>query len=155
MKKFFTFMTIVAATLVAGCETHNENIPFTPQDAHYSGTITVDQNDGTIFSLDSIEVNADAGEIDGTVDLTVLKVKFAEAMPITLDMQINGIKAEEEAGGALNLSGNNIVPIAMGGEFPAYTITNLVGYLSPTEISLTFMCGSYPVSYSGTAPLTE
>ncbi len=155
MKKFFAILTIVAATLVAGCEPHNESEPFTPHDAHYSGRITIDQNDGTIFSLDNIGVSADVGEVEGTIDLTVLKVKFAEAMPITLDMQINGITAEEEAGGALNLSGNNIVPIAMGGEFPAYTITNLVGYLSPTEISLTFMCGSYPVTYSGTAVLVE
>ena len=47
------------------------------------------------------------------------------------------------------LSGNNIVPYALGGPFEKYTITNLSGAITDTEMTLSFMCGEYPVTYVG------
>jgi len=49
----------------------------------------------------------------------------------------------------LLLSGDNIIPLAMGGEFPAYTITELTGEITPQTISCEMMCGTYPLTFSG------
>ena len=48
------------------------------------------------------------------------------------------------------LAGNGIVPYAMGGPFEQFTITNLVGAITDDTMTLNFMCGEYPVTYSGT-----
>ena len=77
------------------------------------------------------------------------KVKFANGMPIKLDMVVEGVYYTEATDGTLTLSGDGIVPYAMGGPFEKYTITNLKGEITDTVMSLDFMCGEYPVTYDG------
>lgn len=83
-------------------------------------------------------------EHNDSIDLEMKKVKFAERMP-EMDITIPGITVEGTA-----LSGDGIIPTAMGGPFPAYTITNLTGTITDKSISLEMMCGTYPLSFSGT-----
>ena len=78
------------------------------------------------------------------IDMKMQKVKFAERMP-EMDITIPGVAME-----GTTLSGNEIIPLAMGGEFPTYTITNLTGTMTGESISVEMNCGKYPLSFSGT-----
>ena len=119
----------------------------------YAGTLTVDQNDGTIFTKESVTITV-AFDGEGKAVVKMLQVKFSDKMPMTLDMTIPGITAVETADG-VELSGDGIVPEAMGGPFSAYTITELEGTVTPSAISFEMMCGDFPTSFSGTAAGAE
>lgn len=125
------------------------NQPTTEQTSSKSfiGRITVGE-EGNSFSEDSISIET-SNLVSGKINVKLLQVKFAQAMPLRLDMEINGINCVKENDGTYTLTGNNIVPIAMGGEFPAYTITNLNGRIIDSIFTLSMMCGSYPVNYEG------
>jgi hypothetical protein len=107
----------------------------------------VDQNDGTIYTQSDVEVDYEIK--DGKLNFVMYKVKFANGMPIKLDMVVEGASYEERANG-YTLSGDGIIPYAMGGSFEKFTITNLSGTITERRMTLDFMCGEYPVTYSGT-----
>lgn len=77
------------------------------------------------------------------IDMKLQKVKFAEKMP-AMDITIPGIAISNET-----LSGDGIIPLTMGGEFPAYTITNLEGTMTKNNLSVSMMCGKYPLQLTG------
>jgi hypothetical protein len=78
------------------------------------------------------------------------KVKFASGMPIKLDMVVEGVDYESYNTDCYTISGDGIVPYAMGGPFEKFTITNLIGAITNKTFSMSFMCGEYPVTYEGT-----
>jgi hypothetical protein len=69
-------------------------------------------------------------------------------MPLKLDMVVEGVDCLGAIGNYV-LTGNGIVPYAMGGKFEKYTITELVGAITYKTMSLNFKCGDYPVTYEG------
>lgn len=139
---------LALAVLGVACENgENNNLPPKPEDKNcYKGVIRVDQNDGTIFEMDGVEVDYEI--LNGKLNFVMYRVKFAQAMPIKLDMVVEGVDFAED-GGVLHLAGDGIVPYAMGGPFEKYTITDLTGEITDGEMSLDFMCGEYPVTYDG------
>lgn len=135
-------------TLTTACENGNNNdLPNNPDESKcYKGSMTVDQNDGTVYTQEGVEVDY---EIKGDkLNFVMYKVKFANGMPIKLDMVVEGINYTE-VNGTYTITGDGIVPYAMGGPFEKYTITNLTGVITDTEFTLDFMCGEYPVTYEG------
>ena len=48
------------------------------------------------------------------------------------------------------VKGDGLVPYAMGGPFEKFTITELNGKITDNSFTLNFICGEYPVTYSGT-----
>ena len=136
------------AMLFASCENgENNTLPTKPVEKEcYVGTLTVDQNDGTTYTQE--DVNIDYEIIDGKLNFVMYKVKFAENMPLKLDMVVEGIDCLGAIGNYV-LTGNGIVPYAMGGKFEKYTITELVGTITNSTMNLSFMCGEYPVTYEG------
>ena len=83
--------------------------------------------------------------------MKMMKVKFAEEMPLTLDMTVSGINYTSSGTKTL-ISGDQIVPTAMGGEFPAYTITGMSGEITNEgNIRFSMKCGTFPLSFEGTA----
>lgn len=149
----FLFSALCALSLLAACEKEEQPTPQEPENPAnamtYVGTIEVDQNDGTTFTKESIEVAYEISE-EGKMNIVMYQVKFAEAMPLTLDMTIEGVEYTTSDNGYA-LTGNNIVPIAMGGPFEQFTITNLTGEATKEGLTLNFICGTYPVSYQGSA----
>jgi len=146
-KSKFVLTILIASLLALSCEKDDAPLKIT-EDGSYTGKLVVDQLDGTNFSAEGIKVNLIPSETDGYLTIEMLQVSFSSRMPIKLDMKIPNviyISTSEK----ITLSGNNIIPIAMGGEFPAYTITNLTGELKNGTLSLSMMCGSYPLTYSG------
>ena len=142
------FSALCAMMLTTACENGNNNdLPNNPDESKcYKGTMTVDQNDGTVYTQEDVEVDY---EIKGDkLNFVMYKVKFANGMPIKLDMVVEGVNYTE-VNGTYTITGDDIVPYAMGGPFEKYTITNLTGIITDTEFTLDFMCGEYPVTYEG------
>ena len=144
----FLILSLVSLAFVA-CENGNNNaLPNKPVESEcYTGTMTVDQNDDTMYTQDEVKVDYEI--LDGKLNFVMYKVKFAEGMPIKLDMVVEGVDCIGAAGHYV-LAGNGIVPYAMGGPFEKFTITNLLGLITNDTMTLSFMCGEYPVTYSGT-----
>lgn len=143
------FSLAVMSLVFVACENGDNNaLPSKPDTKEcYIGTMTVDQNDGTFYTQDEVKVDYEI--LDGKLNFVMYKVKFADAMPIKLDMVVEGVDCIGAVGHYV-LAGNGIVPYAMGGPFEKFTITNLAGLITDDTMTLSFMCGEYPVTYSGT-----
>lgn len=142
------FSALCALTLITACENgDNNDLPNNPEEAKcYKGTMVVDQNDGTFYTQEDVEVDYEIK--DGKLNFVMYKVKFASGMPIKLDMVVEGVDYTE-SNDTYTLSGDGIVPYAMGGPFEKFTITKLEGEITDTAFTLDFMCGEYPVTYEG------
>ena len=150
MKQLFTVL-IVAGMMFVACDKNDDKneTPETLTNQTYVGTLTVDQTDGTTYTQENVTVGLATTDTAGMV-LTFNQVSFSERMPVKIDMTIPHI--EYTANGAnYTLSGNNIVPLAMGGEFPKYTITNLSGTIADGALSVSMNCGGFPTKFSGSA----
>lgn len=151
MKKLL--LVLMLCTLAVACteekddSTNNQTTTEQTSSKTFIGRITVGEGEYS-FSEDSIYIETSKPD-GGKINAKLLQVKFAQAMPLRLDMEINGVNCVKENDGTYTLTGNNIVPIAMGGEFPAYTITNLNGTIKDSIFTVSMMCGSYPVDYVG------
>ena len=148
MKRLILSLLALVMLSVACEDGHNNDLPNKPEEEGcYKGLLTVDQNDGTLYKQSDVEVDYELK--DGKLNFVMYKVKFANGMPIKLDMVVEGVDYIEATDGTLTLSGDGIVPYAMGGPFEKYTITALTGEITDTVMSLDFMCGEYPVTYEG------
>lgn len=144
----FLLLSLVSLAFVACENGHNNALPPKPEKGEcYTGTMTVDQNDGTFYTQSDVQVDYEI--LNGKLNFVMYKVKFAEGMPIKLDMVVEGVDCIGAVGHYV-LAGNNIIPYAMGGLFEKFTITNLSGLITDDTMTLSFMCGEYPVTYSGT-----
>ena len=139
---------MASAVLFASCENGDHNtLPSKPVEKEcYIGTMTVDQNDGTFYTQKDVEVDYEI--IDGKLNFVMYDVKFAKAMPLKLNMVVEGVDCLGAIGNYV-LAGNGIVPYAMGGPFEKFTITELVGAITNNTMTLSFKCGEYPVTYEG------
>lgn len=148
MKHFFYLM--LSALLFVACENgENNNLPNKPAEKGcYAGTMNVDQNDGTMYTQKDVEVDYELYG-DDKLNFVMYNVKFAKGMPLKIDMVVEGVSYTEEDG-VYTLSGEGIVPYAMGGPFEKFTLTRLVGTITDNKMTLSFLCGEYPVTYEGT-----
>ena len=144
----FLLLSLVSLAFVACENGHNNALPPKPEKGEcYTGTMTVDQNDGTFYTQSDVQVDYEI--LNGKLNFVMYKVKFAEGMRIKLEMVVEGVDCVGAVGNYV-LAGNNIIPYAMGGLFEKFTITNLSGLITDDTMTLSFMCGEYPVTYSGT-----
>lgn len=156
MKPFKTLLlTVFVLFSFAAC---NNNEPETDpevkiENGTYMGLLSVDQNTGSVYTQDSVCVKVEINE-NKTLNLVMEKVKFSQYMPVTLDMTIPKVTTET-INNSLVLSGDSIIPIAMGGEFSKYTITEITGTLTNEKLEMTMMCGVYPLSFSGTKNISN
>lgn len=139
---------LVTSFFVASCEKEDEPLKLT-EDGTYSGQLAVDQLNGTNYTSSNVQVKVTPSTSAGYITIDMLQVSFSPKMPVKLDMKIQNV-VYTSTSEKITLSGNNIIPIAMGGEFPAYTITNLTGEIQDGVLSLSMMCGSFPLTYNGT-----
>ena len=138
---------VALLTLGVGCDTGDNNLPTKPvEEECYIGTLSVDQNDGTFYYQDEVKTTYEI--VGDRLNFVMYKVKFATGMPLKLNMFVDGVDYTEEEG-TYTLSGNGLVPHALGGPFEEFTITNLSGRLTEENFTLEFICGDYPVTYTG------
>ena len=69
-------------------------------------------------------------------------------MPVTIDVTIPNVTVQSTPEKIL-LSCETTVPLAMGGEFPRYTVTNLEGEIVGQELAFSLNFGDSPTSFRG------
>lgn len=147
--KFLAALLIAGATLAA-CDKDEKNDEPTPAEttsASFQGTLTVDQTDGSTYTQENVVVDYAITDTAGFV-LVFNQVSFSPKMPVKLDMTIPNV-SYVMIGSEITLAGDKIVPLAMGGEFPKYTITNLSGTIADGTLSVSMNCGSSPLKFTG------
>lgn len=156
MKHYLNFLLIAMVVSFVACD-KNKNEPqkanfFEDESIRTQGLMTVKLDDTTNFEYSIDSVIFSFGKEYVKIDMK--KVKFSPQMPISLDMTIDSVAYYIDNNDEAILSGNNIVPKALGGPFPQYTITNLSGKCG-FNYEFTMMCGKYPVEYNGGILLTK
>lgn len=146
MKTKFFFAALVAMTLI-GCDKAEHETPIVPEVSDYKGTVTV-MYQGSPFNNENIAVNFTPAEDGKTASITLYQIRFVPQMPVTIDVTIPNVTVQSTPEKIL-LSGDQIIPLAMGGEFPQYTVTNLEGEIVGQELAFSLNFGDSPTSFRG------
>ena len=145
------FSLIAAAVLVIGCGKNEDVKTITPISADYNGTVSVVFNDAS-FDNPDINVNFTPSADGKTASIIIYKIKFVPQMPVTIDVTIPDINLTSDSK-TISFSKDTVVPLAMGGEYPRYTVTDLKGTIEGERISFSLNFGDYPTSFTGTKRL--
>lgn len=158
MRRYLNILLMATAMVFAACDKDDENnddngLSMIGEKGVWAGTMSVTQDDNSVFTQADVCVDVECIDND-YLRIVMNQVKFSEKMPIQLDMTIDSIKYVLCDGG-LEFGGNNIVPQAMGGPFPQYTITGLTGKTKDGKADFSMMCGKYPLSFAGVIFFTD
>lgn len=139
-----------AVLVVAAACSKNEPVKIieTPAETVYSGTMTVVAGAKDNVS-ENVKVNVSLQE-DGTATIIFNKVKFVPQMPVSLDVTVPGVKCEIRENEII-LSGNDIVPLAMGMPYAKYKVTSLSGKITAGKLTVSLNFGEFATSYVGDA----
>lgn len=130
-------------------EIDNEEPVTVLESTDYTGTLTVNASSGA-FDTNSVKVSFNVTEKADSASITLFQVKFSPRMPVSLDVTVPGITVTPTKKGAILIC-DSIVPLAMGGEFPNYTVKGFEGEIIDDELTFSLNFGSTPTSYQGKA----
>lgn len=155
MKKL-VFCLMAVTALMAGCSKDNGNDTAIDyyNGSSFLGTMTVTYQ-STDYKTDNVQVDMSINKAkDGSnttlMTLVMKQIKFVPQMPVVIDITIPGLTTESGTDGTTTITGNNIIPEAMGGQYPLYKITNFTGTLDTNGVlNYSMTVGSYPVIYKG------
>lgn len=146
MRNRFLAFSIAVLSLIS-CHKTPQPHEIPPQNL-FLGTVSVDYEGGVVDNPD-IKVAFLPSE-DGTkADIIIYKIKFVPKMPVRIDVTIPAVDVVKESDG-VSFSCNNVVPLALGGEYPKYNVTSLDGTLKGNSLSFSLNFGDYPTQFSGT-----
>lgn len=148
--RFLKAFLFAAVSVVAAACSKNEPVKIieTPTETVYSGTMTV-VADGKDNVSENVNVNVNLQD-DGTATIIFNKVKFVPQMPVSLDVTVPGVTCEIRINEII-LSGNDIVPLAMGMPYERYKVTSLTGKIIAGELTISLNFGEFATSYVGDA----
>ena len=141
------FFAALAAVALMGCGKAEPETPIVPEESDYKGTVTV-QYQGEPFDNENIQVNFTPAEDGKTASITIYQIRFVPKLPVTIDVTIPNVAIQSTPEKIL-LSCETTVPLAMGGEFPRYTVTNLEGEIVGQEMAFSLNFGDCPTSFRG------
>lgn len=147
MKLLNAFLIAAVLTVAAACS-KNEPVKIieTPTETVYSGTMTV-----VAGGKDNVSENVNVNlQDDGKATIIFNKVKFVPQMPVSLDVSVPGVKCEIRENEII-LSGNDIVPLAMGMPYAKYNVTSLTGKIVAGKLTISLNFGEFATSYDGDA----
>lgn len=147
MKKNSILLALAAWAVLACNKPEPEKLPV-PETADFKGTVTVVYKE-TPFDNEDIEVNFTPSEDGKTASVTIYKIRFVPQMPVTIDVTIPNIDLTVTKD-AILLSCDEVIPLAMGGEYPRYTVTGLTGTQKDDALEFSLHFGDYPTSFKGT-----
>ncbi|MBQ9660657.1 MAG: hypothetical protein IJV37_05255 [Bacteroidales bacterium] len=147
MKTKFLSAAFAAALLLTACGKATPEQPVVPEESAYTGTVTVIY-EGAPFDNENISVDFTPAEDGASASITIHQIRFVPQMPVTIDVTIPGITLLGTAEKIL-LSCARVVPLAMGGEYPRYTVTDLSGEIAGDELVFSLKFGDYPTSFAG------
>ena len=139
---------LACAALLTACNQPKPEEPIQPVTGRYLGVVTVEYS-GSSFDNENITVVFQPSDDGKTASLEIQKIKFVPAMPVTIDVTIPdvGLHATTEE---IEMSCAEVVPLALGGEYPRYTVTGLTGKILGEEMTFSLKFGDYPTSFRGT-----
>ena len=146
MKTIRLFAALLGVLLVS-CGKETPATPLVPEKSDYVGTVTVIYQE-TPFDNENIRVNFTPAEDGQTGSITLHQIRFVPQMPVTIDVTIPDIRLQSTPEKIL-LSCERTVPLAMGGEYPRYTVTGLQGEIVGQELTFSLLFGDYPTSFKG------
>lgn len=141
------FFAALAALTLIGCGKVEPETPIVPEMSDYKGTVTV-QYQGEPFNNENIQVNFTPAEDGKTASIVIYQIRFVPQMPVTIDVTIPNIAVQSTTEKIL-LSCEKTIPLAMGGEYPRYTVTNLEGEIVGKELVFSLNFGDSPTSFRG------
>lgn len=118
-----------------------------PEKGDFRGTVTVIYQNAP-FNNENISVGFEPSEDGKTAILTIYKIKFVPQMPVTIDVTIPNIEMSLTKSGAV-LACENVIPLALGGEYPRYKVTNFSGILIGDKLNFNLNFGDTPTSFIG------
>ena len=137
-----------AALALLACNKEEKNETPVAEAGDYKGVVTVEASSGT-FDNEDIEVNFTPSEDGAVATITINKIRFVPQMPVTIDVTIPNVGLTSTKDG-FQLACDNVIPLAAGGEYPRYTVTNLTGSLKNDELTFSLNFGNTPTSFRGT-----
>lgn len=146
--KLLNAFLIAAISVVAAACSKNEPVTIieTPAETVYSGTMTV-----VAGGKDNVSENVNVNlQDDGTATIIFNKVKFVPQMPVSLDVTVPGVTCETRENEII-LSGDDIVPLAMGMPYAKYNVTSLNGKITAGKLTVSLNFGEFATSYVGDA----
>jgi len=147
MKIRLILLSFLALALAACHKSDPELVPDSEADM-YVGTVTV-LYEGEEFDNVDKQVKF-TPSIDGTsASLTIYKIRFVPKMPVMVNVTIPGIKVEQSGEKTL-LSCDNVVPQALGGDYPKYLVKEFKGEISGSRLTFSLYFGEHPTSFEGT-----
>ena len=112
----------------------------------YSGTLVANASSGDCETPDTrVSINATAKA--DSVTITIFKAKLAQRMP-AMDIVIPNITVQKRDNITI-LTAERAIPLAMGSEFPNYTVTGFSGEIKADELTFSLKFGSTPTSFTG------
>jgi len=149
--KRFKMLTVlaVAAIFITACGKDNNPEPPIIEDGTYVGKMTVLSVPGgpVLHEQENVTIKIEKGPGD-IIEMEMFAVKFAPTMPMSLDVTVPGITIAATSTG-YSLQGDNIIPQAMGGPFPQFTMKNIEGSVTPQNLTFSMICGTFPLSFTG------
>lgn len=142
--KIKLFAIALAALSLIACEKTPE--PIVPEEADYVGTVTVESSAGPVENVGA-RVEFTPYE-DGTAELTLYEISFHPRMPMKVDVTIPGLLMTCTPQKII-LTGDDIVPFALGGPFTNYTVTELRAEIVGNKMTLNLKFGGTPTSFVG------
>ncbi len=117
---------------------------------YFSGTLVAEASSGTTTTPDT-RISVNYTDKADSVSISIYQAKLAQRMP-AMDIVIPNVTLTKN-GGVDAITSASSIPLAMGTEFPAYTVTEFAGQIEGETISFSLKFGNTPTSFSGTKVL--
>lgn len=146
-KIFLCALSLMALTLCfTSCHIASEEPEEKQDESSYEayGLLTIPSSGFTKENVRTKIMLAD----DGLLDIYMFDVKFAELMPVTIDMVIRGV-AYNKTADEIRFYGDSIVPTAGNKPYEKYIVTDLQGYITADSLCLSNKYGDTPSIYAG------
>lgn len=137
-----------AALLMLGCGKKGTEDVLVPEKGSYTGTVTVVYQ-GSDFDNENIKVDFIPSADGKTADIVLNQIRFVPNMPVTIDVTVPGVTLQPGEKDIV-LTCARVVPLALGGEYPRYTVTDLKGKIVGNEMTFSLNFGDSPTSFRGT-----
>lgn len=144
MKKIILLISSVLFMVSCHIVTPEEPVEENQKEYEAYGVLTITSSGFTKEDLRVKLIEKD----DATMDLYMFDVKFAAAMPVTIDMLISGV-GYAKSGNEFHFYGDSIIPTAGGKQYEKYIIWDLEGKITTDSIVLSNYYGETPSVYRG------
>lgn len=145
MKKTLLFIAITTL-LLNGCSKMDPDSDIS-EEAFYIGTVSVLYNGETVNN-ENIKVRFAQKDDGTTATIKIYRIRFVPKMPVRINVTIPDISIHS-TGQVTAFSCDNVIPLALGGEYPKYTVTDLNGLADGDGLQFSLNFGEYPTSFDG------